>query len=218
MRQLGKFALAFAVVALCALPASAQGQRGQRGQGQGRGGFGGGLMLLSNKSVQEELKLENGQTEKIAALATKNRENFGSLRDLSQEARREKLTAITAENDKEIASILKPEQVARLHQIENQTGGANALLSERNAEKLKLTDDQKSKVREVLASSREKMGELRGQFQNDREGAMKKMQEIRAETNKSALAVLTDDQKKTWEELTGAPFEVKFEGGRRPGA
>ena len=47
---------------------------------------------------------------------------------------------------------------------------------------------------------------------------MKKIQEIRAETNKEAMAVLTDDQKKTWEEMTGAPFEYKPEPFRRPGA
>lgn len=211
MRRLGKIALTLGALVVFALPASAQGQRGQ-GRGFGGPGFGGGLMLLSNKSVQEELKVDEDQVKKITDLAAKNRENFGSLRDLSNEERREKMTAITAENNKAIDAILKPEQVTRLHEIENQVGGAQALTSERNADKLKLTDDQKKKIGDVLASSREKMGDLRDQFQNDREGAMKKMQEIRAETNKEAMAVLTDDQKKTWEELTGKPFEIKYEG------
>jgi hypothetical protein len=207
------FALTFGALVLFNLPASAQGQRGP-GRG-GFGGFGGGTMLLTNKSVQEELKVDEDQAAKLTELSAKTRESFRGLRDLSQEESREKMRAITAENDKAVEGILKPEQVVRLRQIENQNGVVNALLSDRNAEKLKLTDDQKKKIQDVNASSFQKMGDLREQFQNDREGAMKKMQEIRAEVNKEALNVLTDDQKKTWEELTGKPFEVKFE---RPAA
>jgi hypothetical protein len=204
------FALTLGALVLFNLPASAQGQRGP-GRG-GFGGFGGGTMLLTNKSVQEELKVDADQAAKLEELSAKNRENFGALRDLSQEERREKMRSINAENEKAIEGILKPEQVTRLHQIENQNGGATALLSDRNVAKLKLTDDQKKKIQDINASSFQKMGDLREQFQNDREGAMKKMQEIRAEVNKEALAVLTDDQKKTWEdELTGKPFEIKLE-------
>jgi Spy/CpxP family protein refolding chaperone len=213
------FALTFGALVLFNLPASAQGQRGPgRGGFGGFGGFGGGTMLLTNKSVQEELKVDEDQAKKLEELSTKNRESFSGLRDLSQEERREKMAAITAENNKAVEGILKPEQVTRLHQIENQNGGVNALLSDRNAEKLKLTDDQKKKIQDINASSFQKMGDLREQFQNDREGAMKKMQEIRAEVNKEALNVLTDDQKKTWEELTGTPFEVKFERPARRNA
>lgn len=217
MRRLGKIALTLGALVVFALPASAQGQRGQgRGFGGGFGG-GGGVMLLSNKSVQEELKVDEDQAKKITDLSAKNRESFGSFRDLSQEERREKMTALTTENDKAIGEILKPEQLTRFHQIEVQVAGVQGLVGQspaakERAEKLKLTEDQKTKINDILASSREKMGDLRDQFQNDREGAMKKMQEIRAESNKEAMAVLTDDQKKIWEEMTGKPFEVKFEG------
>ena len=39
----------------------------------------------------------------------------------------------------------------------------------------------------------------------------KKMQTLQKETMEKVSAVLTDDQKKTWKEMTGEPFEVKFE-------
>jgi hypothetical protein len=48
-------------------------------------------------------------------------------------------------------------------------------------------------------------------FQNagdDRQAAMAKNVEIRKETNTKGMALLTDDQKKAWKELTGEPFEV----------
>jgi hypothetical protein len=40
---------------------------------------------------------------------------------------------------------------------------------------------------------------------------MQKMTALRKERLDKALATLTDDQKKTWKELTGEPYEVKFE-------
>ena len=40
---------------------------------------------------------------------------------------------------------------------------------------------------------------------------MKKMAELRKETLEKAAAKLNDEQQKTWKELIGAPFEVKFE-------
>jgi hypothetical protein len=47
---------------------------------------------------------------------------------------------------------------------------------------------------------------------------MTKMAALRKETMDKVTSVLTEDQKKTWKEMTGQPFEIKFEapqGGRR---
>lgn len=215
MRRLGKIALTLGALVLFALPASAQqGRRGGFGGPGGMFGRGGGMMLLMNKSVQEELKVDDDQAQKIDDLMAKNRE---TMQGLSPEERREKMASIQAETNKAVEGILKPEQVTRLHEIQNQVGGANAMLSERNAEKLKLTDDQKTKIQDVLASSREKMQGLFGQGgggQGNFEEARKKIQDLQAETKKEAVAVLTDDQKKTWDELSGKPFEIKYEAPR----
>ena len=44
---------------------------------------------------------------------------------------------------------------------------------------------------------------------------MTKMREFRKDTLAKVESKLTDAQKTTWKELTGAPFEIKMEG--RPG-
>ena len=46
---------------------------------------------------------------------------------------------------------------------------------------------------------------------------MQKMTELRKKGNDKAMAVLTDSQKSSWNELIGEPFEVKFEPGQGPG-
>jgi hypothetical protein len=58
------------------------------------------------------------------------------------------------------------------------------------------------------------LGELRQQFQDDREGAMKKMAEIRKETLEKASSKLNDEQQKSWKELIGAHFELKMDPPR----
>jgi hypothetical protein len=188
-------------------------------QGRGGRGFGGGADLLSNKSVQKELKATDEQVEKLNAFARemreKGREEFQGLRELSQEERREKMQALARTRAAELVkgrdAILKPEQVKRFEEIQLQQSGAGAFSSPRVQEKLKLTEDQKTKVRAINMESGRSTREAFQDLQSDREGAMKKIAEIRKQATEKALAVLTDDQKKAWKEMTGEPFEVEYE-------
>ena len=77
MRTLSKTIVALGLVALMAGPALAQqGRGGGGGRGFGGGGIG---MLLSNASVQQELKLDATQIEKAKEVAVRSpRENDGS--------------------------------------------------------------------------------------------------------------------------------------------
>jgi hypothetical protein len=52
------------------------------------------------------------------------------------------------------------------------------------------------------------MREIFQNSQGDREAAMKKMTELRKETMEKGLAVLSDEQKKAWNEAIGAPFTL----------
>ncbi len=213
MRTMIRAMAGLGLLALMAGPAFAQ--------GQGRGfGFGGGVsMLLGNASVQKELKLDDQQTEKAKDLADKLREEGNekrqALQDVPQEERMPKMMAIGRElNEKALKAMgefLKPEQVTRLKQISYQQQGAAALADADVAKKLNITDSQKSDIKSIVDDSRSQMRELRGQFQDDREGAMKKMAEIRKETLDKAVAKLNDEQQKAWKELLGSPFDVKYE-------
>ncbi len=207
MRTFRAAASAIGLMFLVALPASAQGPRG--------GFMGGPAALLSNKSVQKELKLDEGQSEKIGKLAQdireKQREAFSGLQDLSQEERRAKMgetmRTLNAEVDKSLAEVLKAEQLKRYHEIGHQIRGAGAFTDPKVAESLKLTEEQKSSIRTLLTDQQSAMREIFPTLQDDREAGMKKIQALQKETKEKALAVLTADQKKTWETMVGAPFE-----------
>jgi len=209
MKAFGRMALACGVVALMVVPASAQQGRGGRGFG------GGGAVLLSNKSVQKELKVTDEQAEKLNAFARemmeKQREEFQANRDLSQEERRERARTRATELVKGMGGILKPEQVKRFEQIQLQQSGVGAFSSPRVQEGLKLTDDQQSKLREINEESTQAMRDAFQDSQSDREGAMKKFAELRKQATEKAVGVLTAEQKKTWKEMAGEPFEVVYE-------
>jgi Spy/CpxP family protein refolding chaperone len=204
MKRLVPLALALAVVAFAATAAQAQG---------GRPGFGGGtLFLLTQKSVQEELKMSEDQVKKVTELEAKQREAFQGLRDLSREERQKKFQEMAKENEKAIGEILKEDQLKRVKQISLQQQGLRALGNPEVAGALKLSDEQKDKVKAIQDEAGKEMRALFGAGL-DRDEARKKMEEIRKATEEKLTGVLTDEQKTKWKELQGEPFKGEI---RRP--
>lgn len=193
------------------------GGRGGFGFGGPGGGFGGGseLFLLRNDQVREELGIVDEQVEKLEALGNKAREQmrelFSGMGDLSREEREAKMEEIRTkmqsraeEMKKEMETILLPNQVKRLEQISRQTrmrmgpqGGGN---SEVIATELKLSDEQKEKLRAKAEEVEKKLRE--------------KMAKLRKESEDEILSVLTPEQRAQWKEMVGDPFELQF---GRPG-
>lgn len=218
MKRLMQLAVAVAVVALAGSPAWAQQQR-QRG-----GGFGGfgvdAISLLEQKSVQEELKLSDEQIKKGKELSDKRREAlrevFQGGGDLSREERQKKFQEMRTTYSKALAEILKPDQLKRVKQIALQQmvkfGLAFAVNDADVASALKITDEQKGKIREIQTKARE---ELQGAGR-DEEGA-KKRQEVMKAVNEKVEGVLTAEQKTKLKDLQGATFtgEIKRPEFRR---
>jgi hypothetical protein len=201
--------LSLSLVALLTSPASAQ----------GRGRMGGSLaFLLGNESVQKELKLDDKQVEKAKELAEKTgeemREKFQALQDLEPEERRAKFMEIGREMNasvlKAAGEFLKPEQITRLKQVAYQQRGAQSFTEPEVAKKLNLTDDQKKDIQTINTES---MEEMRSIFQDtqDQDERRQKMTELRKKTLDKVVAKLNDEQQKTWKEMLGSPFEIKYE-------
>jgi hypothetical protein len=182
---------------------------------------GGGLgMLLSNASVQQELRLDATQVEKAKAVAEKVREKitaatsglegqerFAKIREMSKE--------INEEVHKSVSEFMNKDQVKRLHQIHHQVQGAQAFTDEHVQKHLKLTAEQKSEIEGIVQDSQQQMRSIFQESQGNREAAMAKMTELRKETISKIEGKLTGEQKATYKGILGAPFEIKFEG--RPG-
>lgn len=211
MRRLSTAVVAFGLLALVATPVLAQGRGGF-----GRGG--GAVMLLGNESVQQELKLDSGQSEKLRQLAQdlgqKMREQFSSLQDLQGDERRQKFEELSKKANEEVRTALKdtlkPEQLTRFEQIARQQMGIGAFADAAVVSALKLTDDQKTKLKDITQEIDQKRRDLFQDAQNggDRQAVFQKMAELSKEGTEKATALLTADQKKSWEGLLGKPFEI----------
>jgi hypothetical protein len=209
MRAFGGLVLTLGAMVLISAPTLAQGPRG----GMGRGS------LLTNKSVQEELKLSPEQIEKVTKFTQAQMERLGpefqKLRDLPEAERAEKgaelRKTMTAETNKELKECFKPEQVKRYQEITLQQRGLDAFADGEVAAKLGLSDEQKGKIKDLQANTTKAIQEIREASGNDFQAARPKITAVRKENLDKASALLTEGQKKLWKEMTGEPFEVKFE-------
>jgi Spy/CpxP family protein refolding chaperone len=192
-------------------------------------GFGGGgpVGLLNSKLVKSEIKITEEQEVKLkdvtASIGEKAKEAFAKYKDLPREEVRAKMAEVGAEVSKiaykELGGVLKPEQVDRLKQIGVQVGGVSAYRTPEVEAALKLTDDQKAKIKETLDEYRKDQRELRDELgltgfgpPRDKEKAAefeKKNAALVKEATDAIVGALKDEQKAAWKTLTGEPFDVK---------
>ena len=181
--------------------------------------------LVQNAGVQKELKLTDEQRKKVAniplAIRQAMREEHDNLKNLppgEREAKRKELMKKAMEGGtRALAEVLTPDQMKRLKQIALQQGDVYAL-SEPDVDKvLRLSAEQKQKIKAITEEGNRQLRKLL----EDGEGAggnldviREKSAGLRKETLARATALLSEGQKKSWNELVGEPFDFKVE---RPG-
>jgi Spy/CpxP family protein refolding chaperone len=198
----------------------------------GFGGFGrGGLttQVITNKDLQEELKITDAQKEKLKAAADRQEEMQKKFRDSFKEfgkdrdKAKERFAEMQKENEKAteevrkmVDDVLTADQKKRLKQIERQVAGVRAFTDEEVAAELNLSDSQKSKVKGIVDDYSKDVRELGGFGGGFGKGGFDKekaaeAQKKREKLSKSAIAdiedVLNDEQRKKWKEMTGEPFD-----------
>jgi hypothetical protein len=195
-------------------------------------------VLLSNKSVQEELKLTDEQKDKLKNVRAKLGEKLeqvvaefdkNELQKRNPEERDkdalEIIDSMIKESNKAATDILLPDQAKRFQQIEWQDSG---LIVFKNADiqtGLKLGKDQKHKIDMTLEeyfkqlqqlNSPKNLKELNLEESRLSEGALLKKLEERhlklealvKDAEKNLYGVLTKDQEAAFKALLGPPFKI----------
>ena len=193
----------------------AQGERGKAKRGRGGGTISLTLGLAGNEQqVQKELGVDDNQKAAIQKLVGAAR-LAAPLRPTpaGSDAEREKLQKEAQEREKkdreDLSKILLPAQMARFEeirlQISLQVEGIGTVLDPEVAGTLNLTDDQKSKLQTIWTECADKTREL-NRPGGDLQGRSKKLAEFGKEAEAKAMAVLTDAQRKQWEDMKGYPY------------
>ncbi len=215
MRFFGTLALAIGGLALLASPALAQ--------NRGGGGFGGGVAgFLMAPNVQKDLKLTDEQVKKVQEtlrdIRERHQSEYSALRDASSDVRQTKMATLNETVSDEVKKALSftAEQSKRYDQISLQARGLQAFASASVDERLKLTSDQKSKIREMVDATRSSFAGAVNKDASEQERT--EARNKRAATQKVNMtkvqALLTDDQKNAWKELTGEPIQIQYPARR----
>jgi hypothetical protein len=181
--------------------------------------------ILTNRGVQRELKLDEAQSEKVeklvAEVAAKGRAAAKEFQALSKSERRLKLHTLMTEACEEamthLRGIFTAEQYKRFDQIVLQQRGIMAFAAPEIQGKLKLSDDQKERVHNLAGGVH---GQLLDLSKNASPGKMEEVHEqglaLSRKASDQIVALLSADQKATWNKLTGDRFDVKFESHPAP--
>lgn len=191
------------------------GPGGPRGPGFGGPGFGdplGSIMLLGMAEVQQELKLTEEQRPKVTDVLGKLQEQSRSVfesfnpqeaftldekeRDERFAKMRSQMDDVAKQTNERLGKILDPSQTARFAELQLQRGGVGSLLRDETRKQLKLSDQQQTKLRELLEQNPPF-------FQSP---------EQRKKQETDALAVLSNEQKSQWTKLKGAEFKFPEQG------
>lgn len=220
---------AAAVLAAGVSAATAQPPGGGRGGMMMGGGGAGPAQLVASKTVQADLKLTEEQVGKLKTWGEEfgrkqfegMRERFQELQGLEPAERQAKMAGWQAEASekayKELAEVLKPEQVTRMKQIEVQAAGPRAFAMPAVQTALKLTDDQKDKLRDAQQAMQREVFELMQDagFRPGQPLDPAKVQEmtkkrlgLEKEFMTKAKAALTAEQQDAWKGVTGEPIDV----------
>lgn len=164
------------------------------------------VRLLAEPSVVQDLGLSEEQRSSVAALVEhQGRQWFEAFRDFRQitaEERRERFLDIAREHEARLEKILTRSQRHRLRQIALQGRGPGGFRDPDVVNRLKLTPEQRERIRGIDADT------FFGpppepRKENGWSGHERKM---RAATER-CVALLTEEQKRRWQEISGEPFQ-----------
>lgn len=174
------------------------------------------LILLRQKSVQEELKLSPELVAKVAEFTNKESEAFRKALKLSDEKRKKRFAELEQKNKKFLKDSLTAPQRKRLDQIGLQVTGLQQLTRPDVIKTLNLTKEQQKKARTMQKEARKKLLEIINA--KDAEGRNEKLAKYREEVEKKIRSLLTKEQREKVRKLVGEPFrgELLFEESEQP--
>ncbi len=163
------------------------------------------LMLLRQKSVQEELKIAPELAKKIHDFTGMEHEEFLKAITLAKVDEAKKLRELAAANEKFLIDNLSATQRKRLAQITMQVTGLRQLMRPEIAKALELTEEQKEKVKSMHEEAAKAYRAIIDAEGN--ENRNEKLAALRAATHEKVAALLTEKQKEIAKEMVGERFK-----------
>lgn len=179
------------------------------------------LSLLDSASVLDELNVDGDQRRQLAELFSQweddRKQLWNKSEKMDDETRQHRLVSLAEQREQTLAEVLSPGQRRRLRQLGVQSQGLFALKDPDIANELALTPPQRLAIRRI---EREAFAKAFGPEHERGHGSRDKHRwhkECFQEAMARAVALLTDDQRERWDEITGQRVEgldLPFPGPR----
>jgi Spy/CpxP family protein refolding chaperone len=170
-------------------------------------------------NVHKELQLSKEQVARIKQLAKegddKRMKIYSEFAQLPAAERQQKVhlayRRVHEEANRGIIAVLTPDQAKRLRQIVIQSNPLSNFFDFDVKERLKLTKEQSAKIKAIDEDFAKRVTEI---YEGPSAKAGKSSPSfdlwatMRQEAIDKSLGILTDEQKKAWTELIGAPFDA----------
>jgi hypothetical protein len=163
------------------------------------------LLLLRQKSVQQELKLSPEVVRKVLDFTEKESEAYWQALKGNKDELQKKSDELEKEEKKFLEDNLSAEQIKRLDQITWQVTALRQLQRPEVARALKLTEEQQAKFKEMHKEAHKELEAIL--TAKDKEGRNEKLAKLREDTDQKIEAVLTDEQRAKAKEFVGEPFK-----------
>ena len=168
------------------------------------------LFLIRDPIVHSDLQLNSRQRDEIGALNDALDVSLWSMRNKSAKHVTETTQKAIQTAQDRLSSILTASQRKRLGQIELWTQGMTAFAYEELPARLKLSDMQREKVRDIVKETKQAVDELVKKIQDggSRQALEKQAKELRTDEQKKILGILSRSQQQQWIALLGKRIDV----------
>ncbi len=224
MRLLTTFIIAAALSLLGSPPKPALAQVNQ-GQGAknasinqgGAFGFVHRTPWFSHPQMRTQLELNEDQFNKLNQAYTQSWSRYnqgltGLDKSLAENERMQQHQELTGTFNKDfsksVESVFADKQARqRYNQMDWQYRGYGAFNDPMVQQQLKLNGEQRQKFTKYNNEWNDQMNNWRREFQNDRDGMANKFSNARKEWQSRIDSVLTPEQRTTWKDMSGKPFD-----------
>lgn len=163
------------------------------------------LYVIRDPDLHRELNLSTDQVEAIRRLTDELDGPLLSVRNKRPAEKARVQQELTERAQTRMATILARDQQQRLAEIVLQAQGDRALLRDDVAERLSLTDKQRTEIEEIQAETRKQIQEL-NRKQSDG-SSQSRVRKLWSRQRKEILRVLSTTQRRRWGRLFGEPVD-----------
>jgi peroxiredoxin len=167
-------------------------------------------ILIHEPAVVAELKLSPKQQQAFQNLTDDLDLRFFPLRNKSSEEATAGLKKLVEQAQQELKALLDAKQQRRLTEIVLWQLGTAALLRDDVAQRLRFSDNQRTRIREIADETNKAVSAIEKQVSEGkpREPLEKESREVKTDEQKRIIALLKPEQRNGWKELLGETFDV----------